>query len=78
MMAVWYMVKRLDTGKVYGHDTWFHGSVPDQTVTIGHVEAQRHRDGRPHHLIVYVDARNEDEAQFMARVSFDLWGEESA
>jgi len=71
-MAVWYMVKRLDTDKIYGHNTWEYSPVTSAMVDIGDVEVQRHPDGTPHHLIVYVDAKDEHDARFMAEVCFDL------
>jgi hypothetical protein len=37
-MAVWYMVKRLDTDEIYGHNTWEYSPVTSATVDIGEAE----------------------------------------
>ena len=71
-MAVWYMVKRLDTGEINGHNTWDYSPVTTNMVDIGEVEVQRHPDGRPHHLIVYLDAKDEQDARFVTEVAFGL------
>lgn len=76
-VATWYMVKRLDTGEVHGHDMYFYGTYTGREV-IGDVEVQRHRDGRPHHLIVHVDAGDETDAILMASACFDIWHEREA
>lgn len=73
MMAVWYMVKRLDTGEINGIDTWFYGIASSATAKTGEVEAHRHKDGRPHHLITHVDARDGQDARFTAECVFDEW-----
>lgn len=69
-MPAWYMVKRLDTGQITGHDMYFHGTLTGEALRkIGTVEEQA-RDGVVHHLIAYVDAMDERDARFMAEVAF--------
>ena len=75
-MAIWYMVKRLDTGEIGGHDTYFHGTLTNDVMRMrdeGIVEAWRHPDGTPHHLVACVEGKDEEDAMLMARVAFDLW-----
>lgn len=71
-MATWYMVKRLDTGEITGHDMYFYGTLTgDALRKVGTVEEQS-RNGVVHHLIAHVDAMDEDDAMLMARTHFRL------
>lgn len=76
-MAIWYMVKRLDTGEVFGHNTWNYSPVSSLMVDIGKVLIQRHANGSPHHYEVYVDAKDDQDAMLMAEVAFDLLTQDS-
>ncbi len=76
-MAIWYMVKRLDTGEINGHNTWRYTPVSSTMVNIGQVGTQE-RNGKVHHLMVYVDGRDYDDALLMAETSFRLHETEEA
>lgn len=39
-MSIWYMVKRLDTGEVTGHDTWFYNSRREPDMKVGELREQ--------------------------------------
>lgn len=75
-MAIWYMVKRLDTGEIAGHDMYWHGTLTGGAMKKqedGTVEVWRHKNGVPHHLIVHVDGIDEEDANLMARLAFESW-----
>jgi hypothetical protein len=72
-MAIWYMVKRLETGEVYGHNTWEYNPVSSESVDIGAVLEQRRIKGHLYHLETYVDAADYDGALLIARSAFDAY-----
>lgn len=66
--GVYYMVKRLDTGEVYGHNTFHY--TPQPNAPIAEVR-EMERNGVVHHLEVFLNAATYAEAQQIASFCFD-------